>query len=975
MLKRFLLSANATRLTFVLSLGLLFAGSVWAQGTGRITGTVREKGTGDLLIGANLIFQGTAIGSVTDLRGQFTINGAPAGRRVLVVSYIGYRTLELEVTVVAGDLRQLTIEMEWMGVVGEDVVITAQARGQLNAINQQLSSNTISNIVSSDRIQEIPDVNAAESIGRLPGVSIQRSGGEANRIAIRGLSPKYNTVTVNGVRVPSTGNNDRSVDLSLISSNMLDGIEVTKALTPDKDADALGGSVDLRLRTAPDKFLLDLQAQGGYTALQRSYDNYKLVGTVSDRFLNGGRVGAILTVNADRYNRSADQFSGSYALQPNPQNNNEREPTVNALNLQENAVNRERLGLSLTTDLRIPGGRVTVNGFYNEIINDWTQRRNELNVSSIQHRYAFSDNRTKVWMSTIGVGVEQDLRWFSYDLGYSTVESRNRAPENFTWDFMEESAGPPTVAMRFVPPDSVPSKFFNNLDNTFFNDMGINSSVAREDETTWQANLKIPFRLGRHITGYVKGGGKMLEKNRSYDEESIGVGLYYGGSMALRNIIAQELPELGLATQMQRFGLSYFQDEYTRSNFLAGRYPLGYTLNGNSLRKVTEVSRPYMLYFGQNSLGNDYEGYERITAGYAMMTINVSRFLTFMPGFRYEEEHTRYSAKFVRGMEDRLVGFDVAYTDTSTTRRNSFLLPMLHLQIKPMKQVNLRLAYTETLTRPDYRQFAPITYISRFGNWVTAPNTRLKTANARNYDASLSINQNHVGLFTVSGFYKEMDNMIWGVSFPKLPEQTILPDLVLPGVTGAPTVNTSLNNQYLATITGVEFDWQTSFWYLPSLLKGLVLNVNHTLLESETKYPQIFSQQVPILPRPRTPPFNRTVLVDTFRVGRMFDQPSSITNVTVGYDFKGFSARLSYLFQADVLTGLASTPAGDRFTADYRRWDLALKQRLPYNAQVYANFNNLNNRADRNFQSEIGAYPTFIEYYGFTMDVGVRFTF
>ena len=138
MLKRFLLSANATRLTFVLSLGLLFAGSVWAQGTGRITGTVREKGTGDLLIGANLIFQGTAIGSVTDLRGQFTINGAPAGRRVLVVSYIGYRTLELEVTVVAGDLRQLTIEMEWMGVVGEDVVITAQARGQLNAINQQL---------------------------------------------------------------------------------------------------------------------------------------------------------------------------------------------------------------------------------------------------------------------------------------------------------------------------------------------------------------------------------------------------------------------------------------------------------------------------------------------------------------------------------------------------------------------------------------------------------------------------------------------------------------------------------------------------------------------------------------------------------------------------------------------------------------------------------------------------------------------
>jgi TonB-dependent receptor len=950
------------------------AASLMAQGSARIIGKVTEKGSGEPLIGANLIFQGTSIGAVADLSGSYTINGAPLGRRVLVVSYIGYKTTDVVVNLTSGQVLTLNVELEWQGVVGQDVIVTAQARGQLSAINQQRTSNTISNIVSSDRIQEIPDVNAAESVGRLPGISIQRSGGEANRIAIRGLSPKYNTVTVNGVRVPSTGDNDRSVDLSLVSSNMLDGIEVTKALTPDKDADALGGSVDLRLRNAPDKMLVDMQMQGGYTALQNVYDNYKFVGTLSNRFLSGKKLGAILTLNADSYNRSADQFSGGYELFANPQNNNLLEPTVTSLNLQENSVRRSRFGGSLLIDYQIPKGRITANAFHNELVNDWTQRRNGLELSNIRHMYAFSDNYTTTSITTLGLGAEQKFRWLEYDLSVSNVSSSNKAPENFTWDFMEESASPSPTSMRFISPDSVVTRFYNNIDNTFFNNLGVNSFKTKEQEITFQGNVKVPFRLG-FISGYVKAGGKMYEKNREYDREAYGIGLYYGGSMALRNIIAQELPELGLTTNMNRFGLSYFQDDYTRTNFLNGQYPLGYTLDAAKLRSVTDVARQYMNYSGQNSLGNDYDGFERITAGYGMTQINLGKFVTFMPGFRYEEEHTRYNAKFVLGAEDRPIQFGVNYKDTTTTRRNSFLLPMVHLQIKPTDWLNLRLAYTESITRPDYRQFAPITYVSQFRDWATAPNTKLKTANARNYDASLSIYNNHVGFFTVSAFYKEMDNMIWGVSFPLLPNQTILPEIKIPGLTGVPRINTSLNNDYLATVKGIEFDWQTSFWYLPSFLKGLVLNVNYTLLESETKYPQFYTVLEPIVPRPARPPFTRTVIVDTFRVGRMFDQPSNIANMTVGYDFKGFSARLSYLFQADVLRGLASNPEGDTFTADYMRWDLALKQKLPMNFQVYANFNNLNNRADRNFQSSIGAYPTFVEYYGFTMDLGVRYTF
>ena len=82
-------------------------------------------------------------------------------------------------------------------IEGSEVLVTAQAKGQMDAINKQLNAKSLVNIISSDRIQELPDANAAETVARVPGVSIRREGGEGNKVVIRGLSPKYNNVTVN----------------------------------------------------------------------------------------------------------------------------------------------------------------------------------------------------------------------------------------------------------------------------------------------------------------------------------------------------------------------------------------------------------------------------------------------------------------------------------------------------------------------------------------------------------------------------------------------------------------------------------------------------------------------------------------------------------------------------------------------------------------------------------------------------------
>lgn len=946
--------------------------------SGSVSGTVKESGTGEELIGANVVIKGTLKGAATDIEGKFSIRGIDPGEQILVVSYLGFISKEVPVLIPEDQNIEVDINLDWLGVEGEEVTITAQAKGQIAAINQQLQSNTISNVVARDRIEELPDVNAAESIGRMPGVSLQRSGGEANKVVIRGLSPKYNTVTVNGVRLPSTDTQNRSVDLSLVSSNMLDGIEVTKALTPDKDADAIGGSIDLKIRNATSGWSGDFQMQGGYTELQGTSNNYKLVGSIGNRFFED-KLGVIVNINTDSYDRSADFLNGGYL---DKLEGDERIIFPNYLNLQENSLRRERVGGSLILDYEIPKGKIVLNSIINKLTNDGLIRGNELNYTGGIHKYSLNENYNETQINAFGLTFEQDLGWVKYDLVASSTGSFSESPKDYYYDFMEESAVMNTNKEDTLRPEDLPSLFLNNLDATALLNVSETTRRTEESEKGLQLNITIPFDLTPSISGYVKTGAKYRRLERSNNQDQQGVNAYYGGGRPFREAMSAALPELNLDPMETRYSLSNFQGSYSNGNFLSGNYPLGYSINPNLMRSISSIGSQggYMSFSRNGSLGQDYEGDEEFGALYAMAELDMGSYITFIPGVRWESEATDYSAKFSTGLEPAagLPLGSISFRDTTTTRDNSFLLPMVHLQVKPTEWLNLRLAYTQSISRPDFRQFAPITYFNAISNFANAPNPDLKSSRSVNYDASLSIYRNKIGFLTGSFFYKEIEDLIWGISFNKVPGQQILPDLIIEQAGDkAIEVNTVINNPFEATIQGFELDWQTSFWYLPSVLKGLVLNVNYTHIKSETKIPAFRLIEIPISPAPRTPPFSEFALADTAISRTLPDQPNDILNVSLGYDYKGFSTRFSVFYQLGSTLGTGSILGtyDDTFKEDYFRIDMSIKQELPENFQIYANLNNINSAGDENYQSPIYRYPTNQQFYGFTMDVGVRYKF
>ena len=246
-------------------------------GSGVVEGRVVDAATGEPLPGAQVLVTGSAAETSTDRDGRFRLSAVPAGDRTVVVTYLGRQDATVEARVVAGATQRLDIQMK-MVAFEESVSVPGQLilDAQERALNQQKTAPNITNVVSADQIGSFPDRNAAETTQRIPGVSITKDQGEGRYVNIRGTEPRLNSMMIDGQRIPSPDPLIRQVAVDVVPSELLQSIEVSKALTPDMDADSIGGSVNLVMKQAPEKLRLFGAVGGGYNELSRTYkqNNY-----------------------------------------------------------------------------------------------------------------------------------------------------------------------------------------------------------------------------------------------------------------------------------------------------------------------------------------------------------------------------------------------------------------------------------------------------------------------------------------------------------------------------------------------------------------------------------------------------------------------------------------------------------------------------------------------------------------------------
>ncbi len=975
----------------VLVFAFLFSGfhSTYAQGSGTISGTVVDKGSGDGLPFANLQLEGTSIGTSTGAEGDFTIHQIPAGDYKLIATYIGFKELSISVTVVAGSTVEVEFELDYAAFEGEEVVVTAQARGQMGAINQQLNSNTIKNVVSADRIGDVPDVNAAESVSRLPGLSLIRSGGEGQKVAIRGLSPKYNVTMVNGVRMQSTDRNDRSVDLNMIAPNILSGIEVTKALTADMDADAVGGTVNLIIGKAAEGLKGNFSLQGGYGSLANTYSNYRATGFLSNRYFDN-KFGVQVSGYLDNYNRNSDVMTAGYALNEEDVLEDGFIPMdLNSVTILDRVTNRQRAGGSLVFDYQFKNGSLIMNNFISNLSQDQTEQQNTLSLIGNQwSAYATDSEQSSNTVLSNALQGEFDFSFFSMDFSVSNSISKQDLPGalRVRAGIAQGSAGFTTPTLE-DPKQATPKELLNAAEVTnALNAKRVRRFQTLQRDVTEQAqeamlNFNVPFSVSKGFSGNIKLGGKYVRNFRDNDETqdaTVPDRDMYGSAFIV--IVKDSLwTDLGLEDIDRNLGMRAFlfeDPDYDIGDFLSGDAGIDDFYWKADISKINHYAdlakeNDYYLSDIRESVQYDYDYERNLIAFYTSAELNLGKYVTLFPGIRYENYQFDYNANSTERYGAYLGDFrSEPIHDDSNKGENWF--PQLHIRVKPTEWLDIRAASTKSIIYPDYRSVSPYIYYDSYsGPTMDLGNISLIPALAQNYDIYASVFQNRIGLFTAGVFYKEIDNLIVSSSFRTKDSEKINNRWEL-SQTKQTAISTWINLDAISTVRGFELDYQTHFWYLPSFLKGLVLNVNYTHITSETSYPYQTSV------KEGEGPFAKTVFVDSTRSGRMPHQPGDIFNVTLGYDIGGFSARLSFSYTDDVLRVVNRTYKElDGYTDSYKRWDFTAQQKLPWlggGLQLYLNLNNITNTTDRTFTSELGKLSS-LEYYGRTVDLGLRYTF
>lgn len=915
---------------------------------GAVSGKILDAEDKLPLAGALVQIAGQNKYTISDYNGSFVFLNVNEGSFEVQVNYIGYTSGSQNVIVIPSSNVVVNFDLKASGTELNEVVIGSILKGQAKALNQQKNNKNIGNIISSDQVGRFPDANVGDALKRVPGITMQNDQGEARNIIIRGLAPSLNSVTLNGDRIPSAEGDNRNVQMDLIPSDMISTIEVSKTLTPDMDADAIGGSVNLITRATPNGERISATLAGGYLPI-RDKASFTAGLVYGNRFFKD-KLGAVVSGSYNNVDYGSDNIENVWSKD---EFNNEY---LSKAEIRQYDVQRIRRSGSVALDYKINANNTL---FANAIYNWRDDRENRFrttydNIVPTYNGEDITGFSGRVKRQTKG-GVDnnrnknrrlEDQRVQNYslrgehlinsnlDLDWSTNYSKAREYRpgeryieyrqkgvSLTEDFSEGNF--PLI-----------STTGESLDKFKFDSVTENTNDTEESELGAKVNIRMPFSIIPNEKGRFRTGLRLRLKEKSRDNNFYSYSPV-GTDMALLSGVPQE-----------NFDGKGFNagDKYVAGTFATNEYLGGLNLNNASLFEKESSPSEYLAV--------NYNAKENIYAAYVRWDQDFNDKLSMVVGVRSETTHIDYTGN--RVLDEETLEGQINNTNTYTN-----VLPGLTLQYKATNNLVLRAAATTALARPNYYALAPYVNNIAADRQISAGNPDLDVTYAYNYDFMAENYFKSIGLISGGVFYKKLNDFIYKYSdnqYTTAKFTADFPSQTNPVPAAEEWSFVQSRNGSSVGVYGFEMAFQRQLDFFSSpFLKGFGIYLNYTYTDSKAKgIADEEGNERKNISLPGTAP-------------HMF-------NGSLSWENKRFSARVSTNYTAAYLDELGASEYQDSYYDKQFFVDANASLKIMPHLRLFAEANNLTNQPLRYYQS-VASHTKQVEYYQARYNFGLKFDF
>jgi iron complex outermembrane receptor protein len=914
--------------------------------TGMLTGTVSNPATGNLLEGAKVELVRAGLSTLTDNTGRYMISAVPGGAHEIVVSYLGLDSVRDVVTIVPGGRAVRNFDLKTEIYTLAEFKVVGEREGDALAITAQRNAGNVKNVVAMDSFGNLPNMNAGELMLRLPGVtSIPTDEDLNNAPSIRGMTAQLNTVTMDGDAL--AGRDSRAFRMHTITVGMFEQMELIKGHTPDKEANSLGGSINLKtrsplnmrekrrinyslqLRTAPpftDQIPLREAHRThpllmlGYQEVFSVFGGERNLGIAANLFYSQNAVGYYQVAYNWQNTLASPAYVWSY--QANESFNNRKQESVNvkadyrlsagsrlSLTLTWND-NTERHRRTYTTRLSTGSATTVPNATTSGVIPGFTDKITEVRpvAASVVDVSTAGPNAFVDELVRTGLAGEHDvgrlqIDWIgSYSRNDNTV---GRLPEggqigitnrltNVGWILDRTKSDRFPRLIQTAGPDWSDPANYRPTANSLYK----TSNGTILDTLQLRANFK--YALPTAIKTQLKTGVAWRELSIKRDDRGTRRWTYLG---------TKALPvDADAAAQYATLKTGVRFPRWQVSDFMAGRQGGDYPADASLWREDD-------FYREQNRYVSTRGGKEEVKAAYLMAQGAFGRDgwlgrTSYLTGVRVEKTATegwgwvraRFASTTAQQQADPVGTADRDYANNYRRVAGSYTesFPSVHLSHDVTPNLRARVSWSTSFGRPALSNFFPNETVSESNQTVTINNPGLLPQKAKNWDATLEYYFQSVGMFSVGWFHKNIrDYIISGIN------AGIVPGGNDNGYSGEYEGFTRLTtaNAGTAVVNGWEFSYQHQFTFLPGLLKGLGGSVNYTILETEGNFGS----------------------ASTLRTNQVSGFIPRTGNVSLSWRYRGFNTRVLYNYAADHISALnAASPALNTYRAARNLVNLSL---------------------------------------------------